>query len=76
MLTTPATDTRTTAHDRCDRCDARAYLIVTILVPDKAKDCTLRFCAHHYGKHEARLTYSGAVVAVDDRALLKEHATV
>lgn len=61
--------TQTTAHDRCDRCGSRAYVIVTVPVPAKVKDCALRFCAHHYRNHEAKLAQTATVV-VDSRELL------
>lgn len=33
-----------TIHDRCDSCDAQAYVIVTGVTGE------LMFCGHHYGK--------------------------
>ena len=39
-----------TAADRCDRCGAQAYLLVTL--PSGGE---LLFCAHHARAHEDRL---------------------
>ena len=61
-----------TAHHRCDRCDARAYVKVNVLVAEKVKDCDLLFCAHHFQFHEAELARTGTTVLIDQRADLKE----
>ena len=60
-----------TASQRCDRCTARAYVWVNVLVPDRAKDCDLLFCAHHYGTHMPELTRIGATVLADQRSELQ-----
>jgi hypothetical protein len=66
-----------TALNRCDVCDSRAYVQVTILVPDKAKDCELLFCGHHFHIHQPALLYSGARVCQDRRDdLVREEASV
>ena len=61
-----------TAADRCDRCSARAYVLVSVFVPDSG-DHELQFCAHDYGRHEAKLTNSGARVVLDQRHQLQNH---
>lgn len=38
--------------DRCDRCRAKAYVSVLIV----AVQLPLRFCAHHFAKHQDVLT--------------------
>ena len=55
-----------TAADRCDRCSARAHVVVSVFVPDSG-DHELLFCAHHYRQHEAKLLFSGAHVLLDKR---------
>ena len=62
-MTTPVL----TALNRCDECSAQAYVRVTILVPDKGKDCELLFCSHHFGIRQPALIYSGAKVCQDQR---------
>ena len=59
-----------TVADRCDRCSARAYVLVGVLVPD-SDDHELLFCAHHYRQHEAKLAFSGAGVLLDQRHQLQ-----
>ncbi len=39
-----------TAHDRCDRCGAQAYVRATLLSGGE-----LLFCGHHYAQHEANI---------------------
>jgi hypothetical protein len=39
-----------TAHDRCDRCGAQAYVRVILFSLND-----LLFCGHHYSHHEAAL---------------------
>ena len=52
-----------TARDRCDRCGAQAYVVVTLKTGD------LMFCGHDYAKHETNLT-PVAVRVRDERARL------
>lgn len=50
--TTAATDApvfRLTAQDRCDTCQAQAYIAA------KVKGSELLYCAHHGRKYEAKL---------------------
>ena len=60
---TPVVDTPTapaaalTAHDRCDRCGAQAYLRATL--PGGTE---LLFCGHHGNDHRASLLGAGAVL--------------
>jgi hypothetical protein len=42
-------DRELTLLDRCDRCNAQAFVIVNI------KDSELLFCGHHYNKYEVAL---------------------
>jgi len=58
-----------TAADRCDRCSARAYVLVGVFVPDSG-DRELLFCAHDYQQHQAKLASSGARVLFDQRRQL------
>lgn len=58
-----------TAEDRCDRCSARAYVLVSVPIPDGG-DHELLFCAHDYQKHEAKLAITGARVKLDQRRQL------
>jgi len=63
------------AINRCDECSAQAYVRVTVLVPDKGKDCELLFCAHHFSIRQPALIYSGAIVRQDQRdELVREEA--
>ena len=59
-----------TAADRCDRCGAGAYVLVSVFVPESG-DHELLFCAHHYRQHESQLLSSGARVLLDQRGLLQ-----
>lgn len=59
-----------TAADRCDRCGARAYVLVRVFVPARG-DRELLFCAHDFQEHEAKLLLSGARVLHDQRRLLQ-----
>jgi hypothetical protein len=56
-----------TAADRCDRCGARAYVLVSVFVLPDSGDHGLLFCAHHYQQHERQLLFSGARVLLDHR---------
>jgi hypothetical protein len=58
------------AADRCDRCGARACVVVSVFVPGSG-DHELLFCAHDYRKHEAKLSTSGARVMLDQRRQLQ-----
>jgi hypothetical protein len=44
MTTEEAKEYILTAHDRCDKCDAQAYVMV------KGVSGALMFCGHHYNK--------------------------
>ena len=59
-----------TVADRCDRCGVRAYVLVSVFVPDSG-DHELLFCAHDYRQHEAKLASSGARVVLDQRRQLQ-----
>ena len=64
-----------TAEDRCDRCSARAYVLVSVLVPDRGEH-ELLFCAHDYRKHEAELAITGARVQLDQRRQLRNQESL
>lgn len=52
-----------TAMDRCDRCPAQAWVGVMVTVADPN---ALRFCAHHFAKHEEALRAQADFI-VDER---------
>jgi hypothetical protein len=54
-----------TAKDRCDRCDAQAWVIV------KGVSGELFFCGHHFTKHEEAL-YNWAYDIVDEREFINK----
>ena len=54
------------ASDRCARCEAQAYVRVSIA------GTTLDWCGHHYREHEPALTAQGAKVITDQRKLLEQ----
>jgi hypothetical protein len=58
-----------TAADRCDRCSAQAYLLLSVFVLGRA-DGQLLLCAHHYRQHERQLEQSGVRVLLDQRPQL------
>ena len=49
-----------TADDRCDRCNAQAYVLV--ILPE---DMCLTFCSHHWNEHSDRLI-EAAVDVIDE----------
>lgn len=49
-----------TAHDRCDRCGAQAFVRVKMMAGE------LDFCGHHYTKHEKKLVEESYEV-IDER---------
>ena len=57
-----------TAADRCDRCNAQAYVRVVL-----NSGSELFFCAHHYTKHAASLS-ERALEIQDETHRLNEHA--
>jgi CRISPR/Cas system CSM-associated protein Csm4 (group 5 of RAMP superfamily) len=59
-----------TAADRCDRCGAQAYVLLSVFVPD-GRDLELLLCAHHYRVHERQLVRSGVRVLLDQRRQLQ-----
>jgi hypothetical protein len=64
-----------TVADRCDRCGARAYVMVSVFVAD-SRHHELLFCAHHYQQHETQLMLSGARVLLDHRRQLQSQASL
>jgi hypothetical protein len=64
-----------TAADRCDRCGARAYVLVSVFVPDRGNH-ELLFCAHDYQRNERQLRYSGARVLLDQRRQLQSQESL
>lgn len=58
--------------DRCDKCNAQAYVKVV-----NQLDQDLLFCAHHFNRYEFTLFEQGFVVDTDARAdLLGENKLV
>lgn len=64
-----------TAADRCDRCGVRAYVLVSVLVPNRG-DHELLFCAHDYRLHERQILASGARVLIDQRRQLQSQESL
>ena len=64
-----------TEADRCDRCGVRAYVLVSVFVPERG-DHELLFCAHDYRQHEGKLAKSGARVVLDQRGLLQDQESL
>ena len=60
-----------TTADRCDRCCAQAYVMLSVFVPGSG-DRELLLCAHHYQQHERELAHSGVRVLLDQRRLLQQ----
>lgn len=54
------------AADRCDQCQAQAYVAVAF----RRVEHELLFCAHHFTKHEAAIKANGGRVLLDQRPLL------
>jgi hypothetical protein len=64
--TAPDTDsTPLTAHDRCDRCGAQAYVRATL--PGGTE---LLFCGHHGNAHRPSLLIAGATLHDETDKLL------
>jgi hypothetical protein len=59
-----------TVADRCDRCGAQAYVLLSVFVPGSG-DRELFLCAHDYRQHEAQLSRSGVRVLLDQRRQLQ-----
>jgi hypothetical protein len=61
--------TRTTSiSDRCDRCNAEAYVWVNGLAGD------IYFCGHHFAKYESKIR-DYAFEVVDDREFINKKPT-
>lgn len=54
-----------TLQDRCDRCNAQAWVLV------KGLSGSLQFCGHHFTKHEESL-YNWAYDIIDEREFINE----
>jgi hypothetical protein len=67
----PMTTFVLTAADRCDRCGAQAYVLLSVMVPGSG-NCELLLCAHHYAQHEPQLLKSGVRVVLDQRRQLQQ----
>lgn len=72
---TTVTTVALTAADRCDRCGVRAYVLVSVFVPNRG-DHELLFCAHDYRLHERQLLVSGARVVIDQRRQLQNQGSL
>jgi len=59
------------AADRCDRCGARAYVLLSVFVPESGYR-ELFLCAHDYQQHEPQLARSGVQVVLDQRRQLQK----
>lgn len=68
METTQALAKGLSAMDRCDRCNAQAY--VRVVLP---AGMDLLFCAHHWGTYEDALRPQAAEV-IDETHRLREPA--
>ena len=55
----------TTTADRCDRCNAEAYVWVNGLAGD------MYFCGHHFAKHENKIR-EYAFEVIDDREFINK----
>jgi len=62
------------ATDRCDRCSAQAYVLLSVFVPDSG-DRELFLCAHDYQQHERQLARSGVRVVLDQRRQLQNQGS-
>lgn len=60
-----------TPADRCDRCGAQAYVLLSVFVPNSG-DRELLLCAHDYRRHEPQLLMSGVQVLLDQRRQLQQ----
>lgn len=67
-LDAPTTTAELTRRDRCDRCDAQAFVRVTIPAADGLE---LLFCGHHFRTNEPQLVAAGATVQ-DERHRINE----
>ncbi|MHB1612903.1 MAG: DUF7455 domain-containing protein [Actinomycetes bacterium] len=65
MTSTLAPVTALTASDRCDSCNAQAYVRVRL-----AAGGELLFCAHHARQHEEALRSIGAEIHDESERLL------
>jgi hypothetical protein len=66
--------TSLTALDRCDRCNAQAYVAYDLVVTPATEPFTLLFCAHHNREHGPALLAKGATLVVDETAVLTSPA--
>lgn len=55
--------------DRCDRCDARAY--VSVLLKQDSPS-SLLFCSHHFTEHELKLRALEPWAMLDERGKLAD----
>ncbi|MEP7193775.1 MAG: hypothetical protein ABI903_13020 [Actinomycetota bacterium] len=60
-----------TTADRCDRCGAQAYVLLSVFIPESG-DRELLLCAHDFRKHERKLMSSGVRVVLDQRRQLQK----
>jgi len=59
-----------TTADRCDRCGAQAYVLLSVFIPEGG-DGELLLCAHDFRQHERQLRQSGVRVVLDQRRQLQ-----
>jgi hypothetical protein len=63
-MTTTMTAPALSATDRCDRCNAQAY--VRVVLPGGAD---LLFCGHHWSRHELALRPQAAAIVDETHRL-------
>lgn len=74
-VTKPSTTVPLTLLDRCDACQAQAFVRVSILSTDGAPS-ELLFCGHHFNKHEPALITRETLVSIqDEREKINESAS-
>lgn len=64
-----------TTIDRCDRCGAQAYVLLSVFVPDSGER-ELLLCAHDFRAHEHQLAHSGVRVILDQRRQLEKESSL
>ena len=63
-----------TSADRCDRCGAQAYVLLSVFIPESG-DHELLMCSHDFRQHERQLMDAGVRVVLDQRRQLQKEAS-
>jgi hypothetical protein len=63
-----------TAADRCDRCGAQAYVLLSVFISESGEH-ELLMCSHDFRAHERQLRHSGVRVVLDQRRQLQKEAS-